>query len=79
MSKDVHYAITSEVIDSHVEHIYAPNQETAIDRYINGGNQYGYTAEFFDGYEIYIVPMSKVSVFMVEENPEPQYLVKKVT
>lgn len=76
---DILYAITSGALDDHVEHIYAPNQEIAVQKYaLNAENQYGYSAEFFEDYEIYIVAMDKVSTWRVEEvRRDPVYKVVK--
>jgi hypothetical protein len=75
---DTHYYITSEVVDMQVSHISAPNQEEAVMRYVQGENDYGYDASFFDGYEVLIVAESKVDTWRVDEPPVPTVLITKV-
>jgi hypothetical protein len=73
VSKSVHYIIASEATDMNAEHIYAPDQPTAVEKYVDGENQYGYDRSNFDGYEVYVVPASLVTAWLVElYDPPPQ-------
>ena len=64
-----HYLVGSEAVDGKVEHISAETQEEAVKAYVSGENQYGYSADFFEDYDIHIVAASKVSEYHIEIMP----------
>lgn len=73
MSKDsTHYIIASEAADMAPMHIWAKSQQEAVEAFVNGENDYGYSAEFFDGYEVYVVPTSQITAWLVEMVPPPE-------
>ena len=73
-----HYLVGSETMDGKAEHVHADNQEEAIKKFISGDNDYGYTAEEFEGFDIYIVAISKVSEYTIEITPPTVEQVKVV-
>lgn len=67
MAGAIHYLVGNADDGSEgVEHIWADSQEDAVTLYVKGENQYGNDAEHYDGYEIMIVPLSKVDSWSVE-------------
>jgi hypothetical protein len=73
---DIHYLVGSADDGDGVEHIHAESQEAAVDKFINGGNGYGYDAEHYDGDEIMVVPLSKVDSWNIEVVPPTKVEVK---
>jgi hypothetical protein len=77
--KKIHYYVTCEGFVEAPSCVYATSQAEAIRQFIEGDNDYGYTAEDFDGYTIQIVAASKVSEYVVEVQPRPEYELRKVS
>jgi hypothetical protein len=67
MAGAIHYLVGNADDGSEgVEHVWADSQEEAVEQYVKGENQYGNDAEHYDGYEIMVVPLSKVDSWSVE-------------
>lgn len=80
--KVTHYIVTSPVNDWEPSHIHAESQEDAVRQFVDyAENPHGYSREFYDGYEIYVVPDSMITRWQAEivEPPEPPPQVLKLT